>query len=472
MGTLTARRRNAQDWTHRDPFDDDLNGDDRLSRLELAQRYARRRLLRGASNELVQKARRVGNGIESAEKEDEQNSREQSRWWQRGGNSYWLAASVLGRFDLNKNGRLEMQETQDLGIPTGMVDIDRDGELSRDELFAFLSQLQSEAGDPADGIPGWFYELDTNRDRQVSMAEFATEWTDEKLDEFASLDFNDDGFLTSLEVVKSKAMVGGSYSNRTAEVLPPGRTVISEIEISEDFLIGDLNVAISITHTHTGYLDAYLTGPDGQRIELFTEVGGHDDNFEETIFDDQSRYPITKARPPFKGTFMPEGLLKRQPSLSDFNEKSAKGVWQLVIRGTRSDRFGMLHHWSLLVRPIEQMLDPSDAAPEMDGPQEDQVSNASSAVPPPEPDQRSDNSQFARPVSIDYEAIGKRMESAVSSGKMTKDQVRQAWIAIKAKAQGKDVKADRDRGIDKLKEKRLKPDKEKSIERYVDSIGG
>ena len=145
-------------------------------------------------------------------------------------------------------------------------------------------------------------------------------------------------------------------------MLPPGRTIISEIEVSEDYLIGDLNVLMSLTHTNVSYLDCYLTGPDGQRIELFTEVGGRDDNFDNTIFDDQSQHLITKARPPFRGTFMPEALLKRQPSLSHFNGKSVKGVWQLVVRGTRSERFGMLHSWSLLIKPQESMLGQSAVA--------------------------------------------------------------------------------------------------------------
>jgi hypothetical protein len=111
-----------------------------------------------------------------------------------------------------------------------------------------------------------------------------------------------------------------------------------------------------------------LTGPDGQRIELFTEIGGSDDHFEETVFDDQSKFPITKARAPFQGTFTPEALLKRQPSLSHFNGKSVKGVWQLVIRASRSERFGMLHRWSLIVTPMDQMLEA--AAPDQDGPQQ------------------------------------------------------------------------------------------------------
>jgi subtilisin-like proprotein convertase family protein len=355
-------------WTHRNPFDDDLDKDNRLSRLELGQRYARRRLLEGASGELRKKSWRTGNGVRSSTPQ-ERDRRDESQWWRRGGSQTWLTASVMGRFDSNRNGRLDLQEMQTLGIPSGRIDIDRDGEVTREELQVFVTEMQNEVGDLSEGLPGWFYELDADRDGQVEMSEFAAEWTDEKLQEFSMLDTNGDALLTAAEVIQSKAMVGGSYRNQVAEVLPPHKTIISEIEVSEDYLIGDLNVQISITHSHTAYLDAYLTGPDGQRIELFTEIGGSGDNFEETLLDDQSRSPIAKVRPPFKGTFRPEALDKRQPSLSNFNGKNVNGVWQLVVRGTRSDRFGMLHGWNLIVKPLDTMLGSAAEAPSEDGPQ-------------------------------------------------------------------------------------------------------
>ncbi len=347
-------------WTHRNPFADDLNKDDRLSRLELTQRYARRRLLDRWSNEFRKKDWRTGGEVRASREQEE--SRDESQWWRRGGSDFWLTASLMGRFDSNKNGRLEKQEAEGLEISTSRIDTNRDGELTREELFAYINEEQTQAGG-SDELPGWFYELDVNRDRQVAMHEFATEWTSEKLEEFASLDSSGDGLLTSAEVSASKTMSGSSYRNDTAEVLPPGKTIISEIVVDDDFVIGDLNVQISITHTNVSALDAYLTGPDGQRIELFTEVGGRGDHFDETIFDDQSQEPITKAQPPFKGTFLPEGLLQQQPGLSQFNGKSATGAWQLVVRGTRSDRFGMLHNWALFVKPQDQMLETAAAAP-------------------------------------------------------------------------------------------------------------
>lgn len=346
-----AEAANTQ-WTHTDPFEMDLDHNDQLSRMELAQRFARRRLLSGASQELIQKARRTGNGIPPSAKPDASKT-EDYGWWRRGGSNQWLSASVLSRFDLNRNGRLEEQEAQSLGIPMGRMDVDRNGDISRDELQNFLKAMQDEAGDESTGLPGWFFELDENRDGQIEMAEFTTDWSEEKLQEFEGLDSNADGLLTSAEVAQSKSQIGGSYRNAHAQVLPPHKTVISEIEITDDFVIRELTLQLSITHTQTGYLDAFLTGPDGQRIELFSEVGGSGDHFDRTVFDDKAETPIVKASSPFTGTFQPMALVKRQPSLSSFVGKNAKGVWQLVIRGTRSDRFGMLHDWSLNMKTRE-----------------------------------------------------------------------------------------------------------------------
>ncbi|MCR9293746.1 MAG: proprotein convertase P-domain-containing protein [bacterium] len=353
-GYIDRREAARAEWTHRNPFESDLNKDNRLSKLELTQRYARRRLLDSVSGELIQKAVRVGNGIEDSKRSD--SSRESSSWWRRGGSSYWLTASLLGRFDENRNGRLEAGEAQALGISMGAIDLDRDGELSRDELQSYTTSLQNDAGDPGAGLPGWFFELDKDRDGQVAMPEFATEWTATKLAEFNALDRNSDGLLTESEVLSAKSMVGGRFANTNAEILPPKKTVISEIEIQEDLLIDDLNVELSITHSSVGMLDGYLTGPNGQRVELFTDVGSDGDHFENTVFDDQASTPIVKARAPFEGSYTPEAIVKREPGLSQFNGQSAQGVWQLVIRATRSDRFGMLHRWSLQIRAADAAI--------------------------------------------------------------------------------------------------------------------
>ena len=351
-------------WTNRDPFEMDLNKDGRLSLMELAQRYARRRMLDASSQEIWRKAGRTG-GLVAKERRvrrigsEERRRRDEARW--RGNR---LSGEIMGRFDANRNGRLEYQEASKLGFPPSEIDVDINGEITREELQDYLNQVQDEAAAAVEGLPDWFTQLDKNRDGQVAMAEYTKEWTNEKLNEFASYDANRDGLITTEEVLQPAAqVVEGRYANEEAIPMPPRKTIISEIEVSDDFPIADLNLQLSITHSYVHGLHAFLTGPDGQRIELFTEVGGRDDHFDGTLFDDQAETPITKARPPFRGPHKPEATDKRQPSLSAFNGKSVKGVWQLIVRNTRSDRFGVLHNWALFVKRQEPKTEESAAPP-------------------------------------------------------------------------------------------------------------
>ncbi len=338
-------------WTHNDPFEMDLNKDNLLSRMELAQRYARRRLLDSASQELIQKARRVGNEVDARSASQ---GRESDYRRRASPASYYLAVTMIGHFDRDRDGKLESREYANMGIPIGRVDTNGDEEISRDELTEYLSQVQSEIEGEGGELPSWFQELDADSDGQVAMAEYTDEWSEEKSFEFAGYDLNSDGLLTRFEVARSKSLVGGQFNNETAVPLPPGKTVVSEIVISDDVIIGDLDVQLNITHSHVSGLDAYLTGPNGERMELFTEVGGSGDHFDRTVFDDQSRFPIIKGQAPFRDSFLPEAALKQQPSLSQFTGQSAQGVWQLSIVGTRSERYGMLHNWSLNIRPTER----------------------------------------------------------------------------------------------------------------------
>jgi Ca2+-binding EF-hand superfamily protein/subtilisin-like proprotein convertase family protein len=460
-------RRNR--WTHRDPFEMDLNKDGRLSRLELTQRYARRRLLDDSRDEIGQKKRRVGNGIRPATTE-ERERQDSSQYWRRGGTRYYLTASVMGRFDANRNGRLEASEALSLGIPMGKIDADRNGELSRDEVQAHFFALQAEVGDTTEGLPAWFYELDVDRDGQVEMAEYSTEWPEPKVLEFVSLDLNGDGLLTPSEVVRSKSAVGGSYRNEDADVLPPRKSIISEIEVTEDFVVGDLNIQLSITHTHTDYLDIYITGPDGQRVELAAGVGGSGDNFDQTVFDDQSRYVISKSRAPFKGTFMPSSVAKKQPGLSHFNGKSVQGVWQLVVRGTRSERFGMLHGWGLAVKPQEAVLSGVDIMPEQDGP-----AGAAGTQNTPQGQSRESSSRESGGRTENRPESGSRESSSreVDAARQAKvDAYKKRWLEQqKAGGEKKDYEKKDSDGKSEKKDYEKKSYDKKSYEKKTDDAG-
>lgn len=348
---LDVREASRARWTHRNPFDSDLNRDGKLSRLELAERYARRRLLASDATELIRKRIRTGGEVRRDVPNQDSDS---SRYWYRsGGPEVRLTFSILERFDRNRDGKLTGEEIILVGIPQAELDGDLDGEVSRDELYQAMKAIHEELGEEPAGLPPWFYERDANKDGQVSLKEYATEWSTDQLTEFARFDMNQDGLLTTREVLRSSAAVGGQFRSETAEILSPRRTVISEIEVQEDVVIGKLKVELSITHSNVTDLDAYLTGPDGEVVELFTAVGGSGNHFERTKFDDESPVSIAKGKPPYIGTYRPEALDARKPGLSSFKGKNARGIWQLIVRGTRSERSGMLHYWSLDVEPVD-----------------------------------------------------------------------------------------------------------------------
>jgi Ca2+-binding EF-hand superfamily protein len=65
------------------------------------------------------------------------------------------------------------------------------------------------------GLPEWFRAKDANGDGQVSMAEFATTWTDALVREFNSYDLNGDGMITPQEVLAKMAANGVSGNTRS-----------------------------------------------------------------------------------------------------------------------------------------------------------------------------------------------------------------------------------------------------------------
>lgn len=350
-GFLDRAESQKPKWASTNPFDFDFNNDNRVSLLEFAQRFAHRRITAAKSNSSA-RGEYTSSTPTSSRSESSRSGSTSTRGSDRG--SRYLAISVMGRYDDNRDGKLDARELVSAGVDAGKADTSRDGMIDRDELDQWLfAEMEAQANDLSAVLPSWFFEKDVNGDSQVEMAEFTIEWDEDLVAEFASFDVNEDGIITTDEAMTASGPAGGKYANHTATVMLPKTTVVSEIEVQEDVIIADLNVQLSITYTYDEHLDGYLTGPDGQRIELFTAVGRNDDHFDGTIFDDETSNSILRGRPPFSGSFQPEALAKRQPSLNHFKGKSLKGLWQLMIRTSRADRSGVLHGWSLIVTEAE-----------------------------------------------------------------------------------------------------------------------
>jgi subtilisin-like proprotein convertase family protein/surface antigen len=118
-------------------------------------------------------------------------------------------------------------------------------------------------------------------------------------------------------------------------------TVESMIDVADSYTIMDLNVRLNITHEAAQDLDVYLVAPDGTRIELFTDVGGNNDNFTDTVLDDAAAVAIVDASAPFTGTFRPEG------DLAALEGKAVNGTWTLEITDDKRRNTGTLDNWSL-----------------------------------------------------------------------------------------------------------------------------
>ncbi|MHC4500270.1 MAG: proprotein convertase P-domain-containing protein, partial [Planctomycetota bacterium] len=136
------------------------------------------------------------------------------------------------------------------------------------------------------------------------------------------------------------------------------RGVTSTLDVPDSVQITDLNVELDIRKPgNNADLNAYLTSPDGKRVELFTDVGFEGDDFTNTILDDEAGTSIRNGSSPFTGLFRPEGRL------SDFDGRRSDGTWQLRIEDDWPGGPGRLNSWQLVMEsPIVLSWNPGVGA--------------------------------------------------------------------------------------------------------------
>ncbi len=380
-----------------DVFQYDANRDNRLSRRELAVRYARRRIQeargRDRSPSRSDSGRRGRGSPEEAQRRGREEEERRRRQDPRTREAWYLSGSIMYRYDLNRNGSLEPNEFRNLGEKAASADADGRGRVDRQELVEWLLRVaERPERDLPPELPEWFRQRDADADAQVTMAEFAQQWSEDKVTQFEKYDLNSDGIITPEECVGASSLPEGTYRNHQLKIIPAGRTVYSEIVVPDGEPVSNLDVQISITHTYDAHLDAFLIAPFGQRIELFTAVGRDDDHFDNTLFDDEAQRSIAQAKPPFKGAYRPEAVDKRQPSLKQFYGKQIGGTWTLMIQAGRSDRPGALHGWALITTPAQNSQE--SERPEPDHAQPDRAQRDRSQRGRPE----RDRSEGSRPL--------------------------------------------------------------------------
>lgn len=121
----------------------------------------------------------------------------------------------------------------------------------------------------------------------------------------------------------------------------PAGSVESLLQISDYYLITDVNVILTITHTFDFDLAIYLEAPDEDVVRLVFHCGGNGENFTNTHFDDEASVDICDGSAPFTGSFRPD----RPLSLLDGRRNN--GTWILRVVDDAAIDTGTLQSWSL-----------------------------------------------------------------------------------------------------------------------------
>ncbi|MEO8773407.1 MAG: reprolysin-like metallopeptidase [Gelidibacter sp.] len=127
-------------------------------------------------------------------------------------------------------------------------------------------------------------------------------------------------------------------------------TYTSTISVADNLPVTDVNVKVNIAHTKVRDLSLVLISPTGTQIVLVEYDGGFfDENYTNTIFDQEAIALISPGTAPFTGSFKPKG------DLSVLNGEMSAGVWTLRVTDAFNQDGGNLNEFTLelcLARPL------------------------------------------------------------------------------------------------------------------------
>jgi subtilisin-like proprotein convertase family protein len=125
------------------------------------------------------------------------------------------------------------------------------------------------------------------------------------------------------------------------------------IEIPNHFIITDLDVGITLTHTNVLDLQIFLRSPAKTIICLnmynLDPPLNKGANYTQTVFDDEAPLAIEDAQPPFTGRFRPLEPYR----LSAFDGEDSFGPWRLRIYDFWTGNTGTLNSVELMITAPE-----------------------------------------------------------------------------------------------------------------------
>jgi subtilisin-like proprotein convertase family protein len=118
-----------------------------------------------------------------------------------------------------------------------------------------------------------------------------------------------------------------TYSMTETAGIPNPGTLDSVIDVSDAFLVGDINCSVDIQHSHTSLITVLLRSAQGTEVTLH-DGDDHGDHLS-TTYDSQTQ---------------PHG----PGSMSDYDGEVAPGDWHLLVTDHTGDMlWGVLNSWSL-----------------------------------------------------------------------------------------------------------------------------
>ena len=124
-----------------------------------------------------------------------------------------------------------------------------------------------------------------------------------------------------------------------------GNTTLAEAQIDAPlgYVVTDVNVGVTITHTFSGDLDVSIIAPSGDAVQVAFNQCGASDNWD-VIFDDEAAGPVVcGADPAFSGTVQPLNPLSALDGLG------AGGTWTLSVTDIFGGDQGTLDNFDLYV---------------------------------------------------------------------------------------------------------------------------
>lgn len=264
------------------------------------------------------------------------------------------AQAMFARHDKNGSGELDQDEYLRIDGAIARADADGNGRVNPQELGSWIKDQSPPSSNRAPTAGDWFAQKDVDSDQQVTMAEFANEWTPALVREFNRYDRNRDGMITAAERATPTTTEGRQYRSQWSVVIQPGIGATSEILVVDDFMIEDVNLQLSISHNAPAQLEAILVSPDGRQVQLFCgeSKDWQGQIFKKIGFDDEAKTAIGTSPVPFPTFVRPEGADSDEKSgLANYYRSRSKGVWRLTIRGERCFQAGLFDSWALTLVP-------------------------------------------------------------------------------------------------------------------------